>query len=555
MIESETTGEDIMQSTRIIINGNSVSAYQVLNENDVPDGALLVRSAIQKFADVSLRTAKIMPEDGKVICLRVDSHQSPAGCHVWVEGNTLFLSLYHADFLGSAIACFKTLLVGETVVFDAYFDQTFQYDPVSYEEVASGRTLQVIGDADREVLSYHAGDTAEIRVAAATTVGEIVSVPYFHLTIYNEATGKTSESYVDGTKGCFAFRISLEKAGFLYWNVRACDANKKVLSRFNGKADGGNHFVGSIGFDAATLTSSTALPEDFDSFWNGVATEVGNTNLQVLKNEQISGSKSGYKTYYVELRCGTNVKGEPGVAAGYLTYPSGASASSKIGLRITFQGYSIEAPGKTYQEKTAVFSVCAHSIDLERAANDSAYFSEMKTSIGRFGFESGNRDQSYFLQMIKRDLTAAKFLIEYFGENGNGFWNGTDFEISGTSMGAFQSVAVAALMKTATGKEPSILNLSLPWMCDVNGQDAGRKVSSFRPPYRSALAYYDTVLFARLVTCKTVIYAGLGDQICPASGVMVFYNTLPGEKGLTFEQNFSHAGGVGGWKYSRSSNA
>lgn len=548
--ESETTGDEMMEPSPITINGNPISAYRILNESNATDGTLLLRSAIQNFAGISLGTTKSMPEDGKVIVFRVDPHQAPESCRVWTEGNALFLSVYHANFIGSAIAKFKTLLTGESVAFASDFDQTLSYEQIPYQKVASGKTLQVIGDADRDALSYHAGETTLIHIAAATTAGEIVSVPYFHLTIYNEVTGKTSDSFVDGTKGSVSFRVSLEKAGFLYWNVKACDADRNPISRFNSKADGGNHFVGSVGFDAGTLTTATALPGDFDSFWNSVATEVKNTELQILKTEQVSG-QSGYKTYYVELRCGTNAKGEPGIAAGYLTYPTGASATSKIGLRIAFQGHSIAIPDKNCKEKTAVFTVCAHSLELEKAASNSAYFSEMKKAIGdRFGFEtSGSKEQSYFLQMVKRDLTAAKFLFEYFGANGNDFWNGTDFEISGTSMGAFQSVAVAALMKTATGKEAGLLNVSLPWLCDINGPSAGRKASSYRPTYRAALAYYDTVLFARLVTCKTTIYAGLGDQVCPASGVMVLYNTLSCEKELTFEQDTSHAGGVGGASY------
>ena len=545
--ESETTGEKIMASTKIEINGNPISEYRLLSESNT-DGAASLLAAIRNFEGISLRTVKTMPEDGKVICLRADPHQSPEGCHIWVEGNTLFLSVYSSNFSSAAIGRFKTLLTGEKVSFPNGYDEILSYEPIAYEKVASGRTLQLIGDADREALSYRVGDSALIYIAAATTAGELVSVPYFHITTFNESKGKTSETYLEGASGVCSFSITPKNAGFIYWNVQACDANKKALSRFNSNADGGNHFVGSVGFDVGTLTPATALPEDFDSFWNGVAEEIKDTDPEVLKIEQVPG-QSGYLAYYVELRCGTNAKGEPGVAAGYLTYPSNASETSKIGLRIAFQGYGIDIPGKNYQKKTAVFTVCAHSLELDRASDDEGYFSEMKNAIGRFGFESSSREGSYFLQMIRRDLTAAKFLVEYFGENGNDFWNGTDFEVSGTSMGAFQSTAVAALMKTATGKDASLLNLSLPWMCDLNGPEIGRKTSSFRPKYRAVLAYFDTVLFARLVTCKTTIFAGLGDQICPASGVMALYNTLSCEKDLTFEQNFSHAGGVGGEKY------
>ena len=48
---------------------------------------------------------------------------------------------------------------------------------------------------------------------------------------------------------------------------------------------------------------------------------------------------------------------------------------------------------------------------------------------------------------------------------------------------------------------------------------------------------------ARLLpaTCRTTItWAGLGDYICPPSGVMAFYNAIPSHKSITFIQGAMH---------------
>lgn len=40
--------------------------------------------------------------------------------------------------------------------------------------------------------------------------------------------------------------------------------------------------------------------------------------------------------------------------------------------------------------------------------------------------------------------------------------------------------------------------------------------------YQSVLEYYDTTSFAHMITYETYVYATLGDDICPASGVVSF---------------------------------
>ena len=133
--ESETTGEKQMETSPILINGNPISEYRLFSDGDVSDGVAILRSAIQNYAGIALRMTRAMPDDGKVICFRIDPHQLPDGCRIQVEGNTLYLSLYHKSFLGAAVGRFKTLLTGETVAFGADFDQVIPYEPVSYSKV------------------------------------------------------------------------------------------------------------------------------------------------------------------------------------------------------------------------------------------------------------------------------------------------------------------------------------------------------------------------------------------------------------------------------------
>ncbi len=117
-------------------------------------------------------------------------------------------------------------------------------------------------------------------------------------------------------------------------------------------------------------------------------------------------------------------------------------------------------------------------------------------------------------------------------------------------MGAMQSTAVAALTKEVTeGTDVSLLDIGIPFLCDTKGETVGRKTRSW-PSKLQELAYVDPANFAPKLTCSVQIFAGLGDRVCPASGIMALYNSISNaEKSLTFEQNYWHGSGNGGGKY------
>ena len=50
----------------------------------------------------------------------------------------------------------------------------------------------------------------------------------------------------------------------------------------------------------------------------------------------------------------------------------------------------------------------------------------------------------------------------------------------------------------------------------------------------------DTVNMAKRVKCRTFITAGLGDYICPPSGVSLLYNNLKAPKTIEYMQGTTH---------------
>ena len=334
------------------------------------------------------------------------------------------------------------------------------------------------------------------------------------------------------------------KPGVVYIDASACNENKEKITGNVATIDD-FHFRGSAIINLKKIKMSVGIPKTFYSFWETQKSNLYSKPLEILKMTELQSGKSGFKLFYVELKCNVYNNETDGIASGYLTYPISASASSQVDMRVEFRGYGFEAPSPSYNDGTATFSVCAHSLDCERAKTDSIYLKQ-KESGNTIFHDVSNRDKekSYFRGMILRDLQAARFMVEYFGDKGagdgkgKGMWNGEVFAATGGSQGAFQSIAVAALDKNIT-----FVRAGIPWMCDVNGSNGGdnRRKSTFIPNYQTAMEFYDTTSFAHLITCEVMVVASLGDGICPASGVVAFYNALKCEKTLVFDQNASHS--------------
>ena len=130
--------------------------------------------------------------------------------------------------------------------------------------------------------------------------------------------------------------------------------------------------------------------------------------------------------------------------------------------------------------------------------------------------------------MILRVLRAIEFL------KAQPEWNGKDLRAAGGSQGGFQALAAAALDKDVTQCAANV-----PWCCDLGGITLGR-LRGWRPDYADGLGYYDAANMAKRIKCETKIVGGLGDYVCPPSGVCVLYNNINAPKQLDLVQGKTH---------------
>ncbi len=307
-----------------------------------------------------------------------------------------------------------------------------------------------------------------------------------------------------------------DKPGFVRIQVEALDeagkplvGNKQVPVRFDGGA----------GVEPEKLVQGVAEPADFDAFWKDQIERLKEVPLKFTMTE-VTSADPAYVTYDVKIDC---AGGKP--VSGYLTKPRDAAPKS-LRANGVYMGYGISSAKPYTAPGTLMLCINAHGIENGR---DADYYKGL--GLDKYGFnneENAKPETSYFNGMILRVLRSLEFL------KAQPEWNGRDLIVSGGSQGGFQSLAGAALDKDVTK-----CMVNVPWMCDLGGVTIGR-LRGWRPDYAEGLGYYDSVNMGKRIACPVTITAGLGDYVCPPSGVSVLYNNLRSEKQLELIQGMTH---------------
>ena len=369
------------------------------------------------------------------------------------------------------------------------------------------------GTCDKDALSYKAGEPIKFSVSLMEG-GNALDGRKVKFTRRGDDGKTDSGEFVSDAKKPFVYTTSIDKAGFIHLRMELLDDKGKVVKEA-GKYEGG----ACADFDK--ITQSVAEPVDFDKYWKARKSALKKVpmkaDLRLLEDK----SKNELDVYEFKI---TSL-GEP--VCGYLSIPKNAAAKS-LPAKAVFQGYGVNDMHFWPMPNAITIFVSPHSMDMGK---DVQYYKDLqKGRLAGFGFEKelSSPKDSYFDTMLLRDLRALEYL------RSRPEWNGKDISVSGGSMGGFQAIATAALDPKVTHCQSSIT-----WMCDISGTDVGR-LDGWRPKYLPNRAYFDSVNFAKRIKCPVEIDAGLGDYVCPPSGVSVLYNNINAPKKITFTQGRTH---------------
>ena len=469
--------------------------------------------------DATGKSPEIGTDGAPGIRLAVDSSLAPCECAVYTDGNGIVLASGSKRGFDTCVSMLSDILEngGSQVetIFDGEYRKTEEFTVKSITETTASAKY-FVGNTDKDAVSYKSGETMTFTVGLFAD-GEVVSCPKFSWSISGD-DGKKSNGTADGSSGEITLTASCDTAGYVHVIVKACDEKGSPL-------EGVDVFEGGAGADIEKIAVGEKEPSDFDAFWAKQFDALLEAEPKVLSSTPVKTAREGFEVYDVRI----NMGGENPVS-GYVAYPAGAEKGS-LKIRATFMGYGVASSGVTCMDGYIVFAVNSHSIN--NGETDEYYTNLRNTEFASYGFradENGNPETVYFKKMVLRDVQALRYLMA------NPLWNGTDVELTGGSQGAFQSIAVGAVMN----KYVTRLDVAIPWMCDLGGINIGR-MRGWRPDYTDAMGYFDTANFAKRIKCPIYIEAGLGDYICPPSGVTAMYNGITAPKKITFVQNRTHS--------------
>ena len=412
------------------------------------------------------------------------------------------------------------------------------------------------GEVDRPgLVDYTAGETATFTLSlqgAKPFTNGLYSVKWTlrgdGLAPTNGVTPLASEADTP------TFSARLDGPGFLHLSATVVDAaGNDVCRTFSGDAttpewrdakarfdrsDKRVCFSGGAGYEIGAL-ANLPEPPDFDAFWARQAKRLEAVPVRARTVEVPCPESAKVRIFAVEIDCA-------GIrpATGYLTVPKKCEAGERLPARLSLYGYEYarQAPPSpaAEDEDRIVFRLNAHGFRLPEFGADDAYYRALGWEIGMHGVgyafnkaQNADPETAYFNGMVLRVKRALQYLKTLPG------WDGANLEAAGGSQGGLQSIWAAGC-----GEGVTKVSCGVPWCCDLGGETAGRMRGTWFVPWTPALGYYDPVNFARRVpsTCTVDINrAGLGDYICPPSGIAALYNALPCPKSIVWVQGSTHA--------------
>ncbi len=316
-------------------------------------------------------------------------------------------------------------------------------------------------------------------------------------------------------------KTSIDKPGFVRIIVTLCDDNGKPLKNAKNRDI---EFEGGAGTGLDKLESYPE-PKDFDAFWMKQKAKLAEVPMK-FNLVEVPSKDPNFQVFDVKVDC---AGGKP--VSGYLTKPKNAAPKS-LTAQVGFSGYGVKTATPKMDKKRIIFNINAHGIENGK---EPEYYNKLGRGelAGKKCIFNNERNSdpetAYFNGMMLRAMRAIEFI------KAQPEWDGENLMTSGGSQGGFQALVAAGLDSDVTR-----CHASKPWCCDLGGVNLGRIKGVFRPGYTDALGYYDPANHAKRIKGEVTLYCGLGDYVCPPSGITVLYNNIKAPKEIKYVQGSTH---------------
>lgn len=339
--------------------------------------------------------------------------------------------------------------------------------------------------------------------------------------------GKKENGVVPFEDGKAIYTTSLDSPGFVRVKFYLTDesGNNMVFVNKKGELSILEPWDGGAGADIENIPQLPE-PEDFDAFWQKQKEKLASVPVQIIEKRLVSTAwENEYDTYAVTVACPG-----PSPVTGFMNVPKNATPKSLKAL-VLFAGYGTgeQKPIRPYAPDSITLRINAHGMPLGR---EPEFYREFAKKMRGYALNDGaDRETCYFNGMALRVMRALEF-VKSLPE-----WNGTNLKVSGGSQGGMQSLWAAGLDSDVTFCEAFV-----PWGCNMGEITIGlqgREAAIIE--YAPSRCYYDGANFAKRIKCPVSISrAGVGDYICPPSGVSRAYFNIKSPKEIVWYQNNGH---------------
>lgn len=365
-------------------------------------------------------------------------------------------------------------------------------------------------------LDYKCGESIYFS-AALTRDGKAVPCAKFKYTVTGDDKSRYSGE-TNGESGAFSLTLRLDVPGCIRINATALDENGDPLPECDELCAG-------VGCELENALPYATMPDGFYEFWDKFKRDVYAVEPEELSRVPVDCTEyPDFDIYDVTVKCAGSAD-----VRGILSIPKNAKINS-LEAYVRYKGYGVvSAPIDPMPGKITLW-INAHGI---KNLQPQEYYDELAQGrLSRYGFdktENSDPETTYFHDMMMRATQATRYVATLPESNGN-------VSVAGGSQGAFQ-----AMTAMATNDNVKYADVFVPWICDIDADTLGRMAGD--PPKGEAMRYYDQLMTAKRLAGRDVcvrITAGLGDDICPPTGVYNMYRNLPCKKSIMFCQNKSH---------------
>ncbi len=299
------------------------------------------------------------------------------------------------------------------------------------------------------------------------------------------------------------------------------------------EVEGAGPLHAAAGVAPEKIGPSAPEPEDFDAFWQTQRAKLAQVPLNV-RTTPVPLADATLEAWDLQA------DSPGGPISGYLVRPAGAESGTLPAI-ILYHGAGVISARLELACEWAARGFLALDLNAHGVPNghEEEYYAALRAgAFADFRVRGGgNREESYFLGMFLRAQRGMEVLAA------RPEWDGRNLISHGSSMGAGQAIAVAAL-------EPrvSFLFAGVPALSDHTGFCASR-ISGWPGWHKlcsqaAALEcgrYFDTVNFAPRIRQDAFFTVGFVDAVCPPTTVYAAYNRVAGRKAIFNDIPCAHA--------------